>query len=267
MAEQLAEIETIAAEPGAAHVREHDRRAGARRPHARPRRERLRRLELDPEHARVPGGRARDGAEARRVPGPDHPERAALRAGSTRSTRRARPRGSRPSSSAWSGSTTTTSSAPARSSTPRGKAAARRDQPAPGHALHDASARTCSPTRTTTCSSSTSEADLAGLPDSVPLRRGGRRRGARAEGPVGDPQHPLERGAVPHLLRPARPARAGLADVLQPRRPRRRDGQQEDHHRDPEAARRAREAARLRDARALAHRGHDGQDARSAPWS
>ena len=46
----------------------------------------------------------------------------------------------------------------------------------------------------------------------------------------------------------------------QPRRQRRRARQQRDHRRDPEAARRAREAARLRDARALAAGGHDGED-------
>ncbi len=42
-----------------------------------------------------------------------------------------------------------------------------------------------------------SERDLAGLPDSFRVRRGGRRRGARQEGAVGGPQHPLERRAVP----------------------------------------------------------------------
>ena len=80
MAEQLAEIDAIAANPAAADLREHDRRARAGRPDLRPRHGRLRRLQLDHEHAGVPG---RSSARWRRSSPPsatDHPERQALRA-------------------------------------------------------------------------------------------------------------------------------------------------------------------------------------------
>ena len=65
-----------------------------------------------------------------------------------------------------------------------------------------ASARTCSPTRTSYVLVLENEADLAGLPDSV---RAGAAAAAEArghEGQVGDHQHALRDGAVPHLLRP-----------------------------------------------------------------
>ena len=90
--------------------------------------------------------------------------------------------------------------------------------------------------------------------------RGGRRGVPRAQGQVGGPQHPLQRRAVPELLGPPRPAREGLAQLREPRRQRRREGQQQDHHRDPEAPRRAGEAPRLRDPRPLAPRELHGQD-------
>ena len=106
-----------------------------------------------------------------------------------------------------------------------------------------------------------------GLPRLAARRRRRRRRGARARRQVGDPQHALVDGAVPDLLRPPRPAREGLAHLLQPRRQRRRARQQRRHHRDPEAARRAGQAARLSDPRPLAARERDGEDARSARWS
>ena len=66
-----------------------------------------------------------------------------------------------------------------------------------------------------------SEADLAGLPDSVKqgARDGG--RGEAAQGQVGDHQHALVGRAVLDLFDPARSARKGLADVDQPRRQRR----------------------------------------------
>ena len=124
--------------------------------------------------------------------------------------------------------------------------ARRRDQRAARDALHDASARTSSPTRTTTRSSSRSEADLAGLPASV---RAAAAAAAEAKGQKGKwavINTRSSRRAVPRLLRPPRPAREGVAHVHEPRRQRRRARQQGGHHRDPEAARRAREAPRLR---------------------
>ena len=49
-----------------------------------------------------------------------------------------------------------------------------------------------------------SEADLAGLPRRADRGRRASRPSERGlEGQVGDPQHPLVDGAVPHLLRPA----------------------------------------------------------------
>ena len=107
------------------------------------------------------------------------------------------------------------------------------DQPAPGRAVHELQPERARATRPTTCSTSTSEAELAGLPESI---RSGAAAAAEARGHKGKwailntrSQH----GAVPDLLRPPRAAREGLAHVLQPRRQRRRQGQQQDHHRDP----------------------------------
>ena len=105
------------------------------------------------------------------------------------------------------------------------------------------------------------ERDLARAPRLGPRRRRRRRRVAREEGAVGHPQHALEHGALPDVLGEAGPARACVADLLQPRRQRRREGQQQGDHRDPGAAGRALEAPRLRQLRALEPRGHDGEDA------
>ena len=149
----------------------------------------------------------------------------------------------------------------------RREAARRGDQPAPRDALHEVQPE---PARR--------RERLRARPrqGDRPRRPAGLRRAPAAaaaaearghKGQVGDPEHALEHGAVPDVLRPARPAREGLADVLQPRRQRRRARQQRDHHRDPEAARRAGQAARLRDPRPLAARGQHGQDARARPWS
>ena len=84
-----------------------------------------------------------------------------------------------------------------------GEEAARRDQPAAGDALHDLQPERARRRGGLRALSSTSEADLAGLPDSVRAGGRGRRRGARAEGQVGDHQHALVDRAVPHLLRRA----------------------------------------------------------------
>jgi hypothetical protein len=99
------------------------------------------------------------------------------------------------------------------------------------------------------------------------LRRRGRRRLARPRRQVGDSQHPLVDGAVPHLLRPPRPARESLAHLLQPRRQRRRARQQRDHHRDPRAALRARPScSATRPTRTGASRTR-WRRPHSAPWS
>ena len=180
---------------------------------------------------------------------------------SPRSTTRARPRDSRPSSSASPGSTTRTSSARARSSTRRPRRGCRRSTSGSPRSTRT-SARTSSPTRATSCWCSRTRPTSPAC-RSRTCRGRGRRGGARPEGQVGDHQHALEHRAVPHLLGPPRPAREGVAHVRQPRRQRRRARQQRDHHRDPQAPRRAREAPRLRDARALAAREHDGAKPRA----
>ena len=180
MAEQLAEIDAIANDPAPPTLREHDRRAGARRPHARPRRQRstasaARRMS----DARVPGGRARDGAEARGVPDQIiQNEKLFERIEAVYDAREKSSLTPEQQRLAWLDYTNFVRAG--REARRGGEEAARRDQPAPRHALHARSARTCSPTRTTTCSCSTSEADLAGLPDVGARRRGRGRRVARA---------------------------------------------------------------------------------------
>ena len=80
---------------------------------------RLRRLQLDAEHAGVPGGRARDGAEAGRLPATRSCRTTTLFARIEAVYDGARDvRARRPSSSASPGCTTPTSCAPAPSSTP-----------------------------------------------------------------------------------------------------------------------------------------------------
>ncbi len=61
------------------------------------------------------------------------------------------------------------------------------------------------------------------------------------------------------LLVAPRPAREGVEGVQEPRRQRRRERHQRDHRAHRQAPRGAREAPRLRDARALAHGRHDGE--------
>ena len=144
---------------------------------------------------------------------------------------------------------------------PRRQEAPLGDQPAPGHASTRPSPRTSSPTRPTTSSSWRARATSPAFPtpSAPPPRRPPSRAGRRASGPILNTRSSME--PFLDLLREARPAREGLADLLQPRRQRRREGQQQDDHRDPRPAGRAREAPRLRDLRALEPRGHDGEDA------
>ena len=106
------------------------------------------------------------------------------------------------------------------------------------------------------------EADLAGLPDSVvaAMAAAAKERGKARQ--MGRHQHPFLDGSVPDLRRQSPASRTGLAKLLQPRRQRRRARQQRDHRRNPEAARRSRQAAGLRNARPLATRAANGQDAR-----
>ena len=153
-------------ESRAGDLRQHDRRPRGRRPHTRPGRHGLSSLRRHDEHPRGAGGRARDGAEARGLRRPDHPEREALRAhrGGLRS--RARAPASPPSSSASSGSATPTSCAPERGSTRPPRSACRRSTSA-SRPCSPSSARTSSPTRPTTSSSSRPRPTSSGLPPSL----------------------------------------------------------------------------------------------------
>ena len=194
---------------------------------------------------------------------PDHAEREALRAHRRGLRGAARRRASRPSSSGWPGSTTRTSCAPGAKLDAAAKKRLSEINQRLADALHELQPERARRRERLRAGRSRTRPTSPACRSRCARRGRGRGRARGQQGQVGDRQHALERRAVPHLLRPARPAREGLAHVRQPRRQRRRARQQRDHHRDPEAARRARQAARLRDARALAPRERDGQDARA----
>ena len=97
--------------------------------------------------------------------------------------------------------------------------------------LGTASARTCSPTSRPMRWPSTSEAELAGLPDFMRAAARRRRRNAASTAAVVT----LSRSSVEPFLqisRAARPARKGVPRLDRARRQRRRDRQQGDHRRD-----------------------------------
>ena len=164
---------------------------------------------------RVPGGGARDGAEARRLRRPDHPEREALRA-HRRGLRRRASQGASltPEQQRLAWLVLHQLRARRRQARRRGQEAALgRDQPAAGDPLHEVQPERarrrdrprswCSTRRPT---SPACPSRCAPAPPPPPRRK-------RPQGQVGDPQHPLGGRAVPHLLRPSRPAREGLADA------------------------------------------------------
>ena len=74
-------------------------------------------------------------------------------------------------------------------------------------------------------------------------------------------QHALGGGSVSDVFPESRAAREGLAGVRRSRRPRGQERHQRADQADREASRGAREAARLREPRALAHERHHGQGA------
>ena len=175
----------------------------------------------------------------------------------------------RPSSSAWPGSTTPTSCARARSSTRRPRSASSEINQRLASlytnfsqnvlADEDGLRRWCSRRRPTSpaCPSRV----RAGAPPRPPRRAG-------TKGKWAITQHALV-SVEPFLTYSDRRdlrekvwrdfvSRGDNGDAQR---------QQRDHHRDPEAARRAGQAARLRDPRALAPRERDGQDARARAWS
>ena len=126
------------------------------------------------------------------------------------------------------------------------------------------SARTCWPTRPTTSSSSTTEADLAGLPPSL---RAAASAAAESRGHAGKWAILNTRSSMEPFLTYSdrRDLREKVWRTYFSRgRQRRRARQQRRHHRDPDAARRAGEADRLSDPRPPPARELDGEDARSA---
>ena len=202
MAEQLAEVERIADAAATRDLREHPRRPGAHGAHPRPGSDRLRRLEHDHEQPGVPGRRAGDGAEARGLP--------ATRSSRTRSSFAASPPSTRLASRG--------------SSTPEQKrlawlyhtnfvrAGARLDAAAKKRlseinqrlaALFTTFSQNVLADETDYVLVLENEADLAGLPESVRAAAAAAAESRGQEGPVGRPQHPLQRRAVPDLLRPA----------------------------------------------------------------
>ena len=155
---------------------------------------------------------------------------------SRRSTTRATSRASRPSSSGSSGSTTPTSCAPAPGSTPPPRSASSEINQALA-TLYTSSARTCWPTRASYVAlprqaRPTSPACPSRCAPAPPPRP--RAAARRASGPSSTPAPSME-PFLTYSDRP-RPAREGLAHVLQPRRQRRRARQQRAHHRDPGCA-------------------------------
>jgi peptidyl-dipeptidase Dcp len=158
------------------------------------------------------------------------------------------------SSSAWPGSTTPTSCGPARGSTGR----PRRASPRSTSGWRSSSPRfNQNVLADETDHTGAGERGGAGRAAGVAARRRAAARPPAASREVGDHQHALIDRPVPHLLRAARPARARLAHV----RGRGDNGgatTTTDHRRDPGAPRRARAAAGLRDPRALAPREHHG---------
>ena len=180
---------------------------------------------------------------------------------SRRSTRRARAPGLNARAAAAGVCRPRPLRAPGRGAADAGKAAVGRDQPAPRQPLHPLLARTCSPTRRAYALVLESEADLEGLPDEQ--TRGGRGggQGPRAGRQVGDHQHPLGHGAVPHLRRPPRPAREG-AEAVDRRAATTAASTTTTPlmSRDPEAAGREGELLGHPDLRPLGRRRPDGQD-------
>ena len=246
--------------PVAADLREHDRGARGRGPDARRRRDHLRHLVVDHERPRVPGGRARGS--------PPSSPRSRTRSRRTRSSSRASRRSTLPPEKAkltpeqqrltWRRYTTLV------------RAGAKLDAPSKKRIV-EINQRLAS--LYTTFSQNVladeegyvllldKEADLAGLPEST---RAGAAAAAEARGAKGKWAITNTRSSMePFLTYSTRDdlREKVWQELRQPRRQRRRARQQEDHLRDPEAPRRAREAARLRDARALAPRERDGEDA------
>ena len=141
------------------------------------------------------------------------------------------------------------SSRRARRSTRKAQASGSRRSPSGWRRSAPSSARTCWPTSRPSCWCWSGEDDLAGLPESV---RAAAAQAATERGHHGQARHhavALQRRAVPAVLGAARSAREGVQGLDHARRQRRQDRQPADRGRDPGAARRARAAARLQDAR------------------
>ena len=196
--------------------------------------------------ARVPGGRARDGAEAGRVLATRSRRTRRSSSASRRSTTRARRRSSRPSSSGWPGCTTRTSCARARSSTRR-----------PRSALAEINQQLAALYTTFSQNVLADEDDHVLVLD----KRGRSRRPARVAARGARRPRPRRKGMHGQVGRsPTRARRVEPFLTYSTRRDLREKvwrmfvnrgdngdahDNNADHHRDPAAARRAREAARL----------------------
>src|SRR5206468_168183 len=198
-------------ESGEARFREHDRRLRAGGEAVRAGLDDLRRLQKHDELGRLPEGRNRDGAEAGGLQRSDRPEQGAVRP-DRRRLRRAG--GERPDAGAEAAGLARLHDLRPRRRAPRGGGAAARggDQPEARHPVHEVLPEP--PRRREGLRALPRE----GIGPRGAARRGahgsgGGRRSAGAQGAVGDPEHALQHGAVPDVLRPARPARVGVADA------------------------------------------------------
>ena len=158
--------------------------------------------------------------------------------------------------------------APSHQVSPRGRGARRRQEasaspPSSSGWRRSAprSARTCWPTSSPTRWSSTARPISPACRTSCARRRAAAADRARHEGQARHHPAALQRRAVPAVLVAARSAREGVPRLDRARRQRRQDRQQGDHRRDHGAARRARQAARLSDVRAIPARRRHGEDA------
>ena len=256
--EGRANIDAIAGRPGRPDLRQHHRGDGARPARPRPGGRRLLQPRRRPHQRRDRGAAARPEPEARRPPRRDDDEPGALRpgrrpagpAGGARAHPRAGPGARR--------STTGCSSAPAPGSPARSAARLKEvlqrlaslGTAFGQNVLADEQAWTLA----------LGPDDLAGLPDDLVAAAAAAAAERGLDGPRGDALAQPRR-ALPPVLAPPRPARAGLPRLGGARRERRRARQPRRGGRDAGAARGAGAAPRLSRLRLLQARARDGEDA------
>ena len=244
-------------QPRRAGFRQHCGGAGAVGAAAQPREQCLLCARGRRHERRDPGDRARHGAAPRPPLERDPPQRGAVRPDRFAASARRRPR---PDARAGAGAGALPRALPPR----RRRARCRRQGAAEGDRRPARQPRHgVRPERARRRAGLHAAARRGGScrPAGFCARRGARRcRGAGARRPRGDLE-PLQRRAVPPVLRPARTAREGVPRLDRARRQRRGDRQQRDHRRADRAARREGAAARLPELRGLPARRHHGEDA------